>query len=189
MILSDTDILKEIKKGDLAIKPFTKDHVQPASIDLLLGFEFKVFRNSHIPFMSVKEPVDSHMETIRLKKDEPLIIHPREFILGSSIEYVKIPNYLLGRLEGKSSLGRMGLIVHATAGFIDPGFEGQITYEITNLSNLPLAIYGGIKVAQLSVQMLSSPVTTPYGSKKLGSKYLKQKGPTPSRMHLNFRDK
>ncbi len=187
MILSDRDLLTEIKSGRLSLTPFNKTHVQPASIDLLLDFEFKVFKNFIKPYLDLKEPVTDYMETVKIKKNEPLIIHPREFVLGTSVEYVKIPNNLLARLEGKSSLGRLGLIVHATAGFIDPGFEGQITYEITNLSNIPLAIYGGIKVAQMSIHTLSSPVLTPYGNKSLNSKYLKQRGPTPSKMHLNFK--
>ncbi len=187
MILSDRDLLTEIKSGRLSLTPFNKSHVQPASIDLLLDYEFKVFKNFIKPYLDLKEPVSDYMQTVKIKKDEPLIVHPREFVLGTSIEYVKIPNNLLARLEGKSSLGRLGLIVHATAGFIDPGFEGQITYEITNLSNIPLAIYGGIKVAQMSVHTLSSSVLTPYGAKSLNSKYLKQKGPTPSKMHLNFK--
>lgn len=187
MILSDRDIFTEVKSGRLVIEPFNKNHIQPASIDLLLSYEFKTFKNFHRPFLDLKEPVTDYMQDVVIKKGEPLIIHPREFVLGTSVEYVKIPHNLLARLEGKSSLGRLGLIVHATAGFIDPGFEGQITYEITNLSNIPLAIYGGIKVAQMSIHTLSSPVLNPYGHKKLNSKYLKQKGPTVSRMYLNFK--
>lgn len=187
MVLSDKDLLDEIESGKLVITPFDKQHIQPSSIDLLLGFEFRVFKNIHKPFLDLREPVYDYMEKIEIKDGQRLIIHPREFILGTSIETVKIPTHLLARLDGKSSLGRLGLIVHATAGFIDPGFEGQITYEITNLSNIPIAVYGGIKIAQMSVHKLSSPALIPYGAKGLHSKYLKQKGPTPSKMYLNFK--
>ena len=187
MILSDRDILREIKSGNLSVKPFKKDHIQPSSIDLLLGYDFLIFKNAHKAFLDLKEPVIDFMEKIHLKKDEPLILHPREFVLGTSLEYVKIPNHLLGRLDGKSSLGRLGLIIHATAGFIDPGFEGQLTYEITNLSNIPIAVYGGIKIAQLSIHLLMTPVDIPYGNKKWDSKYFKQKGPTASKEYLNFK--
>lgn len=189
MILSDRDLLREIKAGNLVIKPFNIKHIQPSSIDLLLGFEFRTFKNTHRAYIDVREPVFDYMEKIVIKKDEPLIIHPREFILGTSIETIKIPSHLLARLDGKSSIGRLGLIVHATAGFIDPGFEGQITYEMTNLSNIPIAIYGGMKIAQMSVHALMSPSETPYGSKKIESKYLGQKGPTPSKMYLNYKKK
>lgn len=186
MVLSDRDILKEIKFENLVIKPFNKAHIQPSSIDLLLGYEFRIFKNIHRAFIDLREPVYDYMEKIVIKKDQPLIIHPGEFILGTSIETIKIPNNMLARLDGKSSLGRLGLIIHATAGFIDPGFEGQITYEITNLSNMPIALYGGIKIAQMSIHTMSSPVDSPYGSKVLKSKYFRQKGPTPSKMYLNF---
>ena len=186
MILSDQDILREIKSGRLSVTPFKKENIQPSSIDLLLGYEFRIFKNIHKPYIDLREPVVDYMEKFVIKKDEPLIIHPGEFILGTSIETVKIPDNLLARLDGKSSLGRLGLIVHATAGFIDPGFEGQITYEITNLSNIPIAVYGGIKIAQLSIHMLLNPAAIPYGSTSLNSKYKGQKGPTASKMYLNF---
>lgn len=189
MTLSDRDILTEIKSGRLVIKPFKMDHLQPSSVDLLLGYEFKIFRNTRKPFLDIKEPVYDYMEDLKIAKHDRIILHPGEFILGSSIEYIKIPNDLIGRLDGKSSLGRLGLVIHATAGFFDPGFEGQATYEISNLSNMPIAIYGGIKIAQMSFHKLSSPVLNPYGTKKLNSKYKGQRGPTPSKMYLNFKKK
>ena len=189
MILSDTEIQRELKKGNLKIKPITKFSVQPSSINLRLGKEFKIFRNTKKPFLDTREPVEDFMELIKIKADEPLIIHPREFVLGTTIERVKIPNHLVARLEGKSSLGRIGIIVHATAGYIDPGFEGCVTLEISNLSNIPIGLYYQMKICQMSLHTILGKVKKPYGHKTLGSKYQFQKGPTASRLYKEFKFK
>lgn len=187
MILSDLSIKEEIKKGNLKIKPFILENLQPSSFDLLLGNEFRIFKNLQIPFIDIKNPVNDFMELVKVENSQPLVIHPKEFILGTSVEWVKIPHYMVGRLEGKSSLGRLGIIIHSTAGYIDPGFSGQITFEMSNLANLPIALYPGMKVAQLSFHYLTTPVEVPYGRVKLKSKYQYQKGPTPSHVFIDFR--
>lgn len=186
MTLPDAIILEEIKNNTLSIDPFDLKRVQPASVDLLLGTEFKAFKRTYKPYIDVKESVSEYMEDINVAVGEKIIIHPGEFLLGHTIEYIKIPSDLVGRLEGKSSLGRLGLIVHSTAGFFDPGFEGQPTLEITNIGTLPLAIYPGMKVCQMSFHRLESPATKTYGDTELKSKYHGQKGATASEMHKNF---
>lgn len=187
MILSDRGILKEIKKGDLKITPFQKTLLQPSSLDLRLGREFRIFRNTKLPYLDIRHPVDGFMELISIKRNEPLIIHPREFILGTTVEKIVIPNHLVGRLEGKSSLGRIGIVIHSTAGYVDPGFEGFLTLEISNLANLPIALYFGMRICQISFHILSEPPEKPYGHDRLNSKYQHQKGPTVSRIFKDFK--
>ncbi|HWA51635.1 MAG TPA: dCTP deaminase [Patescibacteria group bacterium] len=185
MILSDVDIQKEIKSKRLKISPFDSKAIQPASLDVKMDNEFRIFKNSRKPFLDVKEPADDFMELIKVKNGDPIIIHPREFLLGTTIEKVTIPDDLVAQLNGRSSLGRLGIIVHATAGFIDPGFSGFITLEITNVATLPIALYPGMRIGQLSFTRLSTPAKNPYGPKK-GSKYSGQVGPTTSKIWKDF---
>lgn len=182
MVLSDRDIKERIKKKDIVIKPFDVECVQPSSVDLHLGNDFLVFDSHSQVIIDTRKGVNGLMKRIEVKGDSPLIIHPREFVLGTTIEWLKIPNDLVGRLEGKSSLGRIGLIVHSTAGYFDPGFEGQATLEISNLSNLPIALYKGMRICQMSYIQMTSPAEFPYGHKKLKSHYKGQRGATGSQL-------
>ncbi len=185
MILSDIDIKKEIKAKRLIVTPFNPKNIQPASLDVKLGNEIRIFKNTQKAYLDVKEPFEDYMELIKIPKDKPLIVHPGEFLLGTTVEKVKLPNDLVGQLNGRSSLGRLGIIVHATAGFIDPGFDGYITLEMTNVANIPIALYPGMRIGQIAFIRLSTPSSKPYG-KKLNSKYLGQKGPTTSRIWKDF---
>jgi len=186
MILSDRDIRKAVETEKIVISPFDSNCVQPSSYDLHLQDEVLVFDNFAAAEIDVREKVDVSRR-IKIKEDG-FVLHPGEFILGSTLESFKIPTDLAGKLEGKSSLGRLGLLVHATAGFVDAGFEGQLTFEIANISRIPIRLYAGMKIAQICFMEMSSPVEAPYGSKKLGSKYFGQKGPTPSMGYLNFKN-
>lgn len=160
----------------MAVKPFRKENVQPSSIDFLLGDEFLVFDSHNQSLIDTKQDAGGLMRKIVLKKGERLIVHPREFVLGTIEEWVEVPTDLVGRVEGKSSLGRIGLIIHSTAGYVDPGFKGQLTLEISNLSNLPIALYPGMKICQFSLMQMTSPAKFPYGHKKNKSHYQRQTG-------------
>lgn len=186
MILSDRSIRELIASGRLIVEPFDQRSIQPASIDLHLDRKFLVFRNTRKPFLDVREPVDDVMELIEIPEGDPILVHPKEFVLGSTVERVEIPGDLVARLEGRSSLGRLGIVVHSTAGFIDPGFVGHVTLEISNLANLPIALYPGMRIAQLSFIRMTTPADAPYGARGLRSKYQGQAEPTPSRLHLDF---
>jgi dCTP deaminase len=186
MILSDTDIKREIEKGALIVDPFDHRDIQPSSIDLHLGGKFQVFHNSRYPYIDVKQPMDDLTEMVKITANKPFILHPGEFVLGCTIENVVLPDYLVARLEGKSSLGRLGLLIHSTAGYVDPGWSGKLTLELSNVANLPITLYYGMKIGQISFVRLSSPASLPYGSKELGSKYHGQTGPTPSRSYKDF---
>lgn len=188
MILSDKDLRTEIKKKRIKVAPFVSEHIQPASLDVRLGNEFRIFKNSTKPYLDVKEPMEDFMELIKVKKGGQIIIHPGEFLLGTTMEKVTVPDDLVCQLNGRSSIGRLGIIVHATAGFIDPGFEGYITLEMTNVANIPIALYAGMRIGQLAFTRLSSPAENPYGTKK-GSKYSGQEGPTTSRIWKDFAKK
>jgi len=188
MVLSDIDIKREVQKKHIFISPFDSSCVQPASYDLKLGNEFRVFNNLNKPYLDIKNYDDSFMELVRVKGETPLIIHPGEFVLGTTIETVGIPNDLIGRLEGKSSLGRIGIIIHATAGFVDPGFRGNLTLEMTNVANIPITLYPGMKIGQISFMRLETPTEKPYG-KVRHSKYWGQKGPTASKIWKDFNKK
>jgi dCTP deaminase len=185
-VLSDRDIRAEIDAGRIVIDPYVPEAVQPSSIDLHLDRRFRVFKNSRYPYIDVREEQPELTELVEIGGDEPFILHPGEFVLGSTLERVKLPDDLVARLEGKSSLGRLGLLIHSTAGFIDPGWDGHVTLELSNVANLPITIYHGMKIGQLSFVQLSEPAEKPYGSGGLGSKYQGQKGPTPSRYWKNF---
>jgi dCTP deaminase len=186
VILSDRSIREAIASGRLGVDPFDPELIQPSSIDVRLDHRFLVFRNTKRAFIDVKEPADDLMELIEVGPEEPMFLHPHEFILGSTIERVRIPDDLVARLEGRSSLGRLGVVIHSTAGFVDPGFEGYVTLEISNLANLPIALYPGMRIGQLSFQNMTTPAERPYGPGR-GSKYTGQRLPTASRLYLDFR--
>src|SRR5213596_3709911 len=181
MILSDRDIRAHIESGRITIDPFDAACVQPSSVDLHVDSQFRVFANSRYPFIDVREEMPDLTELVEVKPDQPFILHPGEFVLGSTLERVSLPDDLVARLEGKSSLGRLGLLIHSTAGFIDPGWDGHVTLELSNVANLPITIYHGMKIGQISFMQLTEATSTPYGTGTLGSKYQGQRGPTPSR--------
>ena len=162
--------------------------MQPSSLDVRVDRLFRVFRNSRYPYIDVKREQEELTELVEVADDEPFILHPGEFVLGSTLEVVRLPDDLVARLEGKSSLGRLGLLIHSTAGFIDPGFDGHVTLELSNVANLPITIYPGMKIGQLSFVQMAEPAETPYGAGALGSKYQGQAGPTPSAYWKNFAD-
>jgi dCTP deaminase len=186
MILSDRDLRAEIEAGRLVVEPFDPSALQPSSIDLRVGHQFRVFHNARYPYIDVRKPLEDLTELVEASQDEPFILHPGEFVLGSTLEIVTLPPDLVARLEGKSSLGRLGLLIHSTAGFVDCGFSGQLTLELSNVANLPITIYPEMRIGQLCVFRLSSPAEKPYGSRDIGSKYHGQIGPTPSRYFENF---
>src|SRR4249919_613696 len=164
MILSDRDIRAAIESGRITIDPYDERCIQPSSVDIHVDSQFRVFANSRYPYIDVKQEMPELTELVEVKPDEPFILHPGEFVLGSTLERVGIPNDLVARLEGKSSLGRLGLLIHSTAGFIDSGFTGNITLELSNVANLPITIYYGMPIGQLSFMRLDRPVEKPYGS-------------------------
>jgi len=188
VVLSDGAIRRLIEAGRIGIDPYDAALLQPSSLDVRVDRLFRVFRNSRYPFIDVREPQDDLTELVEVDGDEPFILHPGEFVLGSTLERVTLPDDLVARLEGKSSLGRLGLLIHSTAGFIDPGWDGHVTLELSNVANLPITIYPAMKIGQLSFVQLSEPAEKPYGSGGLGSKYQGQRGPTPSRYWKNFAD-
>jgi dCTP deaminase len=187
VLLSDRDLRKELDAGRLVVDPYDPAMLQPSSIDVRLDRYFRVFDNSrytHIDPSIQQDELTSLVE--QSNDDEPFVLHPGEFVLGSTFESVSLPDDLAGRLEGKSSLGRLGLLTHSTAGFIDPGFTGHITLELSNVANLPITLWPGMKIGQLCLFQLTSAAEHPYGSTKAGSRYQGQRGPTPSRAYLNF---
>ncbi|MBB4934578.1 dCTP deaminase [Lipingzhangella halophila] len=186
MLLSDRDIRSEIEHGRVTIDPFDPKLVQPSSIDVRLDRYFRVFENHKYPHIdpSVEQPDLTRL--IEGDEDEPFILHPGEFVLASTYEIVTLADDLASRLEGKSSLGRLGLLTHSTAGFIDPGFSGHVTLELSNVATLPMKLYPGMRIGQLCMFRLTSPAEFPYGSARYGSRYQGQRGPTPSRSYLNF---
>lgn len=185
MILSDRDILKRIEKGEIVIEPFERKNLQPSTVDLHLFDEIRVFNSFKTGVIDLKEKVEAS-QVVKIGEDG-LVIHPGEFFLGSTEERIVLPNDIAAKLEGRSSLGRLGLIIHATAGYVDPGFSGWLTFEISNLSRLPIKIYAGMRIAQICFFQMSSEVLNPYGSKSLGSKYQGQKGPTASKIWMDFK--
>jgi dCTP deaminase len=186
MVLSDRTIRRLLEEGRIAIEPYGEDLLQPSSVDVRVDRLFRVFHNARYPYIDVKRPMDDLTELVEVSEEEPFILHPGEFVLGSTLERVTLPDDLVARLEGKSSLGRLGLLIHSTAGFIDPGWDGHVTLELSNVANLPITIYYGMKIGQLSFVQLSEPAERPYGSEAIGSKYQGQAGPTPSRYWRNF---
>jgi len=186
VLLSDRDILAELKAGRVALEPFEDSMVQPSSIDVRLDRFFRTFENHRYPHIDPAEDQPDLTREVEPVGDEPFILHPGEFVLGSTYEVVTLPDDVAARLEGKSSLGRLGLLTHSTAGFIDPGFSGHVTLELANVANLPIKLWPGMKIGQLCFFRLSSPAEFPYGSAKYGSRYQGQRGPTPSRSALRF---
>ena len=187
MILSDRSLREAIAAGRLVIDPLDDDAIQPSSIDVRLDNRFRVFYTARHPYIDVKQPMDDLTELVEVKPDDAFILHPGEFVLGSTLEEVGIPSDLAARLEGKSSLGRLGLMTHSTAGFLDPGFIGHVTLELSNVANLPITLYPGMRIGQIAVFQLTTAADRPYGSRGVGSKYQGQRCPTPSRYWENFR--
>jgi dCTP deaminase len=185
-VLSDRTIIEELEAQRLRIDPFDAEAVQPASVDLRLDRVFRTFRVTARPYVDVRLPIDDLTELIRVDDDEPFILQPHTFCLGSTVETVTLPDDIVARVDGKSSLGRLGLLVHATAGYVDPGWTGQLTLELSNQSQMPIALYYGMRIAQISFLRLTTPASRPYGSPGLGSKYQGQKGPTASRVAREF---
>jgi dCTP deaminase len=186
VVLSDRTIRRLIDEGRILIDPYDASLLQPSSVDVRVDRYFRVFHNARYAYIDVKKPQDDLTELVEVDEETPFILHPGEFVLASTLERIRLPDDLVARLEGKSSLGRLGLLIHSTAGFIDPGWDGHVTLELSNVANLPITIYHGMKIGQLSFVQLSEPAETPYGSDELGSKYQGQQGPTPSRYWQNF---
>jgi dCTP deaminase len=186
MVLSDRTILEEVAAGRIGLDPFDPALVQPSSVDVRCDNRFRVFHPGRYPFIDVREPMPDLTELVELDGDRRFILHPGEFVLGATFEVLRLPDDLVARLDGKSSLGRLGLQVHSTAGLADPGFEGQITLELSNVASLPIAIYPGMRIAQLVFERLTTPADRPYGAGGLGSKYQGQRGPTASEYWRNF---
>ena len=186
MVLSDRTIRQEIEDGRLVFDPYEPAMVQPSSVDVRVDNRFRVFHNARYPFIDVRQPMEDLTELVEVNGDEPFILHPGEFVLGQTLERVRLPDDLVARLEGKSSLGRLGLLIHSTAGFVDAGFEGNLTLELSNVANLPITLYEGMPIGQISFMRMDGPVERPYGSRTTGSKYQGQAEPTPSRFYLNF---
>jgi dCTP deaminase len=186
VLLSDRDLRTALDEGRLGLDPFDETMLQPSSIDIRLDRYFRIFANHRHTAIDPAERQDDLTELVEPKGDEPFILHPGEFVLGSTLEVISLGDDLAARIEGKSSLGRLGLLTHSTAGFIDPGFSGHVTLELSNVANLPIKLYPGMKIGQICVLQLSSPSEHPYGSSVYGSRYQDQRGPTPSRSYLRF---
>src|SRR5215217_2712620 len=163
MVLSDRSIREEIERGRIVVEPFEPGLVQPSSVDVRVDRSFRVFHNARYPFIDVRQPMEDLTEKVEIDGDEPFILHPGEFVLGSTLERVALPDDLVARLEGKSSLGRLGLLIHSTAGYVDPGWDGYLTLELSNVANLPITLYPGMKIGQISFFQLTSAAEAPYG--------------------------
>jgi dCTP deaminase len=185
-VLSDRDIAAALAAGRIRIDPYDEADLQPSSVDLHLDRQFRVFRNNRYPFIDVRAPQPDLTELLAVGDDEAFVLHPGEFVLGQTKEWVELPDDLVARLEGKSSLGRLGLLIHSTAGYVDPGWKGTLTLELSNVANLPIALYFGMKIGQISFLTMSSAVARPYGSAGLGSKYQGQSVPTASAFFEDF---
>ena len=186
MILSDRSIREEIASGRIEIEPYDEACVQPSSVDLHVDRTFRTFHNARYPYIDVKKEMPELTELVEVDEGVPFILHPGEFVLGSTLERVRLPDDLVARLEGKSSLGRLGLLIHSTAGYVDPGWDGYLTLELSNVANLPITIYPGMKIGQISFFRLTSAAEVPYGAQARGSKYQGQRGPTASRFFEEF---
>jgi dCTP deaminase len=186
VVLSDATIARCLAEGRIEIDPYDASLLQPSSVDVRVDRFFRVFHNNRYPYIDVKAQQEELTELVEVDGDAPFVLHPGEFVLGSTLERVRLPDDLVARLEGKSSLGRLGLLIHSTAGFIDPGWDGHVTLELSNVATLPITIYPGMKIGQISFMQMTEPAATPYGSDAIGSKYKGQKGPTASRYWKNF---
>jgi dCTP deaminase len=180
-VLSDGTIRRLVEEGRIKIEPWDAERVQPASVDLRLGDSFRVFHNYRTTAIDLREPPENLTEEVKIGEGDPFVIHPGEFVLGRTLEWVELPDDIVARIEGKSSLGRLGLIVHATAGFCDPGWKGTLTLELNNLTRVPIKLYPGLPIAQLSFMTLDKPAKRPYGSPGLGSHYQGPRAATESR--------
>lgn len=185
MIFSDRSIREALDAGRIVIDPLEPSFIQPSSVDLRVDSAFRVFENHRYPHIDPRDPQEDLTKLIEVG-DDPFVLHPGEFVLGSTFERVRLGDDIVARLEGKSSLGRLGLLIHSTAGFVDPGFDGYLTLELSNVANLPIAIYPGMKIGQISFYQMTTAADNPYGSTGAGSKYQGQRGPTPSRSHIDF---
>ncbi len=186
MVLSDRTIKEELRSGHLVIDPLDEDCIQPASVDLHLDRTFRIFRIHRSPYIDVSQPMEDITELVEIDDEQPFIISPGEFVLGSTLESITLPDDIVARLDGKSSLGRLGLLVHATAGYVDPGWTGKLTLELSSVAKMPIAIYYNMKVCQISFLRLTTPADRTYGSAELGSKYQGQREPTASRAFRDF---
>jgi dCTP deaminase len=186
VVLSDRTISRLLGEGRIVIDPYDDALLQPSSVDVRVDRYFRVFRNNLYPFIDVKEEQEGLTELLEIDDETPFILHPGEFVLGSTLERIALPDDVVARLEGKSSLGRLGLLIHSTAGFIDPGWDGHVTLELSNVASLPITIYHGMKIGQISFMQMTEPAETPYGASSIGSKYKGQQGPTASRYWQNF---
>ena len=186
MILSDRTIREELAAGRIVISSLDDADIQPSSVDLRLDRFFRVFRNHTMRVIDVREDQEELTELVEIAAEDMFVLHPGEFVLGSTAERVSLPDDLVARLEGKSSLGRLGLLIHSTAGFVDAGWDGYLTLELSNVANLPIILYPGMKIGQISFLRMTTPADIPYGSSQVGSKYQGQRGPTPSRYFENF---
>ena len=189
MVLSDRTIKEEIARNRIEIDPLDERSIQPASVDLHLGSKFRLFRHTEYAYVDVREEVPDLTELVEIEADKPFILHPGEFVLAGTLETVSLPDDIVARIDGRSSLGRLGLLIHSTAGFVDPGWRGRLTLELSNVSNLPITLYYGMKIGQISFYRMTSAAENPYGSEGLGSKYQGQTEPTPSRLHQEFERK
>jgi dCTP deaminase len=188
MVLSDESIREQLEGGGIVIDPLGEGSLQPSSVDLRVDRFFRVFRNDTTPYIDPKQPQEDLTELVEVPEDGAFILHPGEFVLGSTLERVALGQDIVARLEGKSSLGRLGLLIHSTAGFVDAGWDGHLTLELSNVANLPIAIYPGMKIGQISFLRMTTQASVPYGSEETRSKYQGQRGPTPSRYYLNFEE-
>ena len=184
MVLSDRSIREQMLAGRIRIEPCDPDDIQPSSVDLHLGARFQVFRNSRYPYIDPTREQAGLMELVEASAEDPFVLHPGEFVLGTTVERVALPDDIVARLEGKSSLGRLGLLIHSTAGYVDPGWEGQLTLELSNTANLPIVLTPNMPIGQISFSTMTTPVDRPYGTPGLGSHYQGQTDPTPSRSHV-----
>ncbi len=189
MVLSDHTIKEELTKGRIVVEPLMEGSIQPASVDVHLDRKILVFTNSRRPYIDVKQEVSDLTDMVEIQDDHPFILHPGEFVLASTLEHISIPEDIVARLEGKSSLGRLGLLIHSTAGYVDPGWTGHLTLELSNVARLPITLYYGMKIGQMSFLRLTTPADNLYGSKALGSKYQGQRVPTASRVHMDYNEK
>jgi dCTP deaminase len=181
MVLSDRSIKEQLLAGRIRVEPLDPDDIQPSSIDLHLAPRFQVFRNSRYPYIDPMREQSGLMELVAATVEEPFVLHPGEFVLGATLERVVLPTDIVARLEGKSSLGRLGLLIHSTAGYVDPGWDGTLTLELSNVANLPIVLTPGMPIGQISFALMTTPVDRPYGTPGLGSRYQGQSDPTPSR--------
>ena len=186
MVLSDRTIKEELASGNIIINPLDENCIQPASVDVHLDRRLLLFRNSRRAYIDIREDMSDLTDLVTIEDNKPFVLHPGEFVLASTLEYIELPSYLVARLEGKSSLGRIGLLIHSTAGYVDPGWKGHLTLELSNVANLPVTLYYSMKIGQISYLRLTTEADNPYGSPKLGSKYQGQTDPTASRMHQDF---